>query len=151
MVAMSLADWRRDELGQKPNDLEVTQDGPYTVTRPVYREKPEHTLIVIGWPGQRRAYLDMTREAAIWRFQQDEADLTIQGFTDIVHHYVHEIAFVDTFGVTNLWETGDEIRRQSEEREEPVGEAIGFHPGQAELAHDETLNGQGERLQQPDE
>ena len=140
---MSLANWRRDELGQKPNDLETVQDGSYTVTRPVYREKPRHTLTLVGWPGQRRAYLDMTREAALWRFEA-EAQPTPNALQDIARSFVDVFEFTDTFGVTDIWETGNEIWRTPEEREESLSTAIGLHPSQADLADDAALDGQGE-------
>jgi hypothetical protein len=59
-----------------------------------------HTLIVIGYRGVRRAYLDIPREEAIARFKKAEA------WNELEPRLIDEIHFLDEFGVYDAW--GDE-------------------------------------------
>lgn len=55
-----------------------------------------HTLIVIGWIGDKRAYLDVTREEAIRRFTESEE---VAPKDD----EIGEFTFTDEFNVYDAW------------------------------------------------
>jgi hypothetical protein len=58
-----------------------------------------HTLIVIGYRGVRRAYLDIPRDEAITRFRKS-ADWK---WNDLPDRLISEIHFLDEFGVYDAW------------------------------------------------
>ena len=60
-----------------------------------------HTLIVVGFLGSKRAYLDVSMDEAQRRFIHTE------GYTQdeiVAHSMVSIIAFDDEFGVYDAWE-----------------------------------------------
>ena len=60
-----------------------------------------HTLIVIGFMGMKRAYLDIAMDEAQRRFLQAE------GYTQnelVVHSMINIVEFEDEFGVYDVWE-----------------------------------------------
>jgi hypothetical protein len=63
-----------------------------------------HTLIVIGWRGVRRAYLDIPKEEALARWRRHEG--FSQHSNEPEPRLVSEIHFLDEFGVYDAW--GDE-------------------------------------------
>lgn len=58
-------------------------------------------LVVIGWTGQRRAYLNTSEEEALARFKKSE-----DGWQD--NPPVEIIDFDDSFGVYEVWALNDE-------------------------------------------
>ena len=58
----------------------------------------ENKLVVVGWLGIRRAYLNVSREEAVARWMRDSGD-TVPPPED----KVEEITFTDEFGVYDAW------------------------------------------------
>ena len=56
----------------------------------------KHTLIVIGWTGVQRAYLDVPREEAIARYTKSECETPEDG-------QIEQFEFDDEFGVYSAW------------------------------------------------
>lgn len=67
------------------------------------REKPKtNTLIVIGWTGIQRAYLNVPRDEAIRRYRASE-DQPEDVWDKASLGYIEEFTFKDEFGTYSAW------------------------------------------------
>ena len=55
----------------------------------------KHTLVLIGWLGTKRAYLDIPREEAIRRYKESDGDID--------EEHIEEFTFTDEFGTYAAW------------------------------------------------
>ena len=57
----------------------------------------KHTLIIIGWMGSKKCYLDMSKEEAITRYNKNDNFEQFQT-------PLESIEFDDEFSVYDIWE-----------------------------------------------
>jgi hypothetical protein len=64
-----------------------------------------HVLHVIGFLGTKTAYLDITREEAVARWEKANPEHSVAELEKIGGGYIYTIEFRDEFGVYEAWAT----------------------------------------------
>ncbi|GJE78050.1 hypothetical protein [Methylorubrum suomiense] len=77
-------------------DSSIEPEEAATAERRRQAGKPMNRLVVIGWAGVMRAYLNVPREEAITRYVQDEGEPPAAD-------QIKEFEFTDSFGVYDAW------------------------------------------------